>query len=94
MLKMLYDILMLLEVRNMLCSFTLISLLYYFLGMGFLSDLEPGSCYIARYDDRLMFIRIVSSGWKFLYAQVKGLEIQEQTSCHHQVCIIILNDIF
>ncbi|CAL8082532.1 unnamed protein product [Orchesella dallaii] len=48
------------------------------------SDLEPGSCYIARYDDRLLFIRILSYGWKFLYAQVKGLEIQEQTSCHHQ----------
>lgn len=49
------------------------------------TELRPGACFIARYEDRLMFIRIISSGWKFLYAQVKGLEIQEQTSCHHQV---------
>ncbi|CAG7834181.1 unnamed protein product [Allacma fusca] len=46
--------------------------------------LEEGQSFIARYEDRLIFLRIVSSGWNFVYVQVRGLEMQEQTSCHHQ----------
>jgi len=51
----------------------------------FCAEMEVGSCYLARYDDRLLFLRILASGWNYIYIQSKGLELQEQTSCHFQV---------
>lgn len=49
--------------------------------------LERGDVFLARYEDRLLFIRVISSGWNFAYLQIKGLEMQEQTSCHHHVTL-------
>ena len=46
-----------------------------------LSTCKTGSFLLGRYDDRLMFIQILESGFNYSKVQIKGLELQE-TSCH------------
>ena len=46
-----------------------------------LSAGRVGDFLLARFDDRLIWIQIIESGFNFVRIQVKGLELQE-TSCH------------
>ncbi|XP_029422533.1 pecanex-like protein 4 isoform X2 [Nannospalax galili] len=47
-------------------------------GLGFLL---PGSHYLGRFQDRLIWIMILERGYAYCYINIKGLELQE-TSCH------------
>ncbi|XP_051003323.1 pecanex-like protein 4 [Acomys russatus] len=48
---------------------------------GSLGLLLPGSHYLGRFEDRLIWIMILERGYTYCYINVKGLELQE-TSCH------------
>ncbi|XP_036097837.1 pecanex-like protein 4 isoform X2 [Molossus molossus] len=43
--------------------------------------LLPGSHYLGRFQDRLIWIMILECGYTYCYINIKGLELQE-TSCH------------
>lgn len=46
-----------------------------------ISTCRVGTYLLARFDDRLIWIQILESGYNYVRIQVKGLELQE-TSCH------------
>ncbi|XP_033043746.1 pecanex-like protein 4 isoform X2 [Trachypithecus francoisi] len=48
---------------------------------GSLGLLLPGSHYLGRFQDRLIWIMILECGYTYCYINIKGLELQE-TSCH------------
>ncbi|KAL6075611.1 hypothetical protein STEG23_011554 [Scotinomys teguina] len=48
---------------------------------GSLGPLLPGSHYLGRFEDRLIWIMVLERGYSYCYISVKGLELQE-TSCH------------
>lgn len=48
---------------------------------GSLGLLVPGSHYLGRFEDRLIWIMIIECGYTYCCINVKGLELQE-TSCH------------
>ncbi|XP_036887663.1 pecanex-like protein 4 isoform X1 [Sturnira hondurensis] len=48
---------------------------------GSLGLLLPGSHYLGRFQDRLIWIMILEHGYTYCYINIKGLELQE-TSCH------------
>lgn len=47
----------------------------------FVGDMSPGSYYLLRYQDRLVWLQIIERGFGYCQISVKGLELQE-TSCH------------
>ncbi|XP_036061871.1 pecanex-like protein 4 isoform X2 [Onychomys torridus] len=48
---------------------------------GSLGPLLPGSHYVGRFEDRLIWIMVLEHGYSYCCINVKGLELQE-TSCH------------
>ncbi|PNJ70610.1 PCNX4 isoform 12, partial [Pongo abelii] len=48
---------------------------------GSLGLLLPGSHYLGRFQDRLIWIMILECGYTYCCINIKGLELQE-TSCH------------
>lgn len=42
---------------------------------------RAGEFLLARYEDRLMWIQVLETGYDYVIIQMKGLELQE-TSCH------------
>lgn len=48
---------------------------------GSLGLLQPGSHYLGRFEDRLIWIMILECGYTYCCINIKGLELQE-TSCH------------
>lgn len=46
-----------------------------------LTTCTTGSFLLGRYDDRLILIQLIDSGFNYAKVQIKGLELQE-TSCH------------
>ncbi|PNI83662.1 PCNX4 isoform 11, partial [Pan troglodytes] len=48
---------------------------------GSLGLLLPGSHYLGRFQDRLIWIMILECGYTYCSINIKGLELQE-TSCH------------
>lgn len=47
----------------------------------FLDFCEAGEFFLARYEDRLIWMQILETGHNYVNIQLKGLELQE-TSCH------------
>ncbi|XP_064623432.1 pecanex-like protein 4 [Lineus longissimus] len=50
-------------------------------GNGGLGDPDPGSHYLVRYQDRLVWVVVLERGYSYCTINIKGLELQE-TSCH------------
>ncbi|KAM3595359.1 uncharacterized protein V6R79_022366 [Siganus canaliculatus] len=48
---------------------------------GSLGSLAPGSHFLGRFQDRMVWIMILERGYGYLTVNIKGLELQE-TSCH------------
>lgn len=51
------------------------------LSRGVLGSSTAGSCFLARHQNRLVFFRVIESGFLYRCIEAKGLELQE-TSCH------------
>lgn len=51
------------------------------LASGALGIRQAGEHFILRYQDRLVWVHVVESGYRFIAVVIKGLEMQE-TSCH------------
>lgn len=51
------------------------------MAMGTLGNLAPGDHYLVRFQDRLIWVHVLESGYKYCTMVLKGLELQE-TSCH------------
>ncbi|XP_076354049.1 pecanex-like protein 4 isoform X1 [Tachypleus tridentatus] len=51
------------------------------LSAGSLGNITPGDYYLARFQDRLIWLQILERGFGYCKLSVKGLELQE-TSCH------------
>lgn len=51
------------------------------IAMGSLGIPTPGNHYLVRFQDRLIWVHVLESGYKFVTLVLKGLELQE-TSCH------------
>ena len=51
------------------------------MAMGTLGNPDPGDHYLVRFQDRLIWVHVLESGYKFCTMVLKGLELQE-TSCH------------
>ena len=51
------------------------------MAMGSLGNPSPGDHYLVRFQDRLIWVHVLESGYKFYTLVLKGLELQE-TSCH------------
>ena len=51
------------------------------MAMGAVGNQRPGDHYLARFQDRMIWVHVLECGYRFSTVVIKGLELQE-TSCH------------